>query len=125
MKATRRRERRETNHRSLTLANVERPSEVTHDVHPPIRLGVFGDPAAHPLAPQMQNAALRAFKINVQYARLHIRPNELRAALGFVRELDFVGINLTSCSYVLDIAESLPATRAKETNPFSVSQMLH
>jgi shikimate dehydrogenase len=50
---------------------------------------------AHSLSPQMQNAALRAFEINMQYARFHIRPNELRAALGFVRELDFVGINLT------------------------------
>jgi shikimate dehydrogenase len=50
---------------------------------------------AHSLSPQMQNAALRAFDINMQYARFHIRPNELRSALNFVRELDFVGINLT------------------------------
>jgi shikimate dehydrogenase len=78
-----------------TLADLERWSEVTSDVDPPIRLGIFGDPVAHSLSPQMQNAALRAFEINMQYARFHIRPNELRAALGFVRELDFVGINLT------------------------------
>jgi shikimate dehydrogenase len=43
----------------------------------------------------MQNAALRAFEINMQYARFHIRANELRSALRFIRELDFVGINLT------------------------------
>jgi len=78
-----------------TLADLERWSEVTRDVDPPIQLGVFGDPVAHSLSPQMQNAALGAFKINVQYARFHIRPNELRAALGFVRELDFIGLNLT------------------------------
>src|SRR5262249_3373195 len=78
-----------------TLADLERWGEVTHDVGPPIRLGVFGDPVAHSLSPQIQNAALRAFEINMQYARFHIRPNELRAAVGFVRELDFVGINLT------------------------------
>jgi shikimate dehydrogenase len=78
-----------------TLADLERWSEITRDIDPPIRLGVFGDPVAHSLSPQMQNAALRAFEINTQYARFHIRANELRSALRFVRELDFVGINLT------------------------------
>jgi shikimate dehydrogenase len=78
-----------------TLADLERWSEITREINPPIRLGIFGDPVAHSLSPQMQNAALRAFDINMQYARFHIRPNELRSALNFVRELDFVGINLT------------------------------
>src|ERR1044072_7972936 len=78
-----------------TLADLERWSEITHEINPPIRLGIFGDPVAHSLSPQMQNAAFRAFDINMQYARFHIRPNELRSALNFVRELDFVGINLT------------------------------
>ena len=78
-----------------TLADLEKWSEVTRDVDPPIRLGIFGDPVAHSLSPQMQSAALRAFEINTQYARFHIRPNELRSALSFLRELDFVGINLT------------------------------
>jgi shikimate dehydrogenase len=78
-----------------TLADLEKWSEVTRDVNPPIRLGVFGDPVAHSLSPQMQNAALSTFEINMQYTRFHIRPNELRAALGLLRELDLVGINLT------------------------------
>jgi shikimate dehydrogenase len=78
-----------------TLADLEKWSEVTRDTDPPIRLGVFGDPVAHSLSPQMQNAALRAFEINMQYARFHIRSTELRSALRFIRELDFVGINLT------------------------------
>jgi shikimate dehydrogenase len=78
-----------------TLADLEKWSEVAREINPPIRLGVFGDPVAHSLSPQMQNAALRAFEINMQYARFHIRPNELRSALRFLRELDFVGINLT------------------------------
>jgi shikimate dehydrogenase len=78
-----------------TLADLERWSEVAREIVPPIRLGVFGDPVAHSLSPQMQNAALHAFEINMQYARFHIRPNELRAAFGFMRDLDFVGINLT------------------------------
>jgi shikimate dehydrogenase len=78
-----------------TLADLERWSEITREIDPPIRLGVFGDPVAHSLSPQMQNAALRAFEINMQCARFHIRANELRSALRFLRELDFVGINLT------------------------------
>jgi shikimate dehydrogenase len=78
-----------------TLADLERWGEVTRDINPPIRLGVFGDPVAHSLSPQMQNAALRALQINMQYARFHIRPNELRKALNLVRELDFLGLNLT------------------------------
>jgi shikimate dehydrogenase len=78
-----------------TLADLENWSKVTRDVDPPIRLGVFGDPVAHSLSPQMQNAALRACKIDMQYARFHIRGNELRSALRFLRALDFVGVNLT------------------------------
>jgi len=78
-----------------TLADLEHWSETARDTDPPIRLGVIGDPVAQSLSPQMQNAALRAFEVNMQYARFHIRVNELRSALRFVRELDFVGINLT------------------------------
>jgi shikimate dehydrogenase len=77
------------------LADLEKWHDITRDIDPPVRLGVFGDPVAHSLSPQMQNAALRTFEINMQYARFHIRGNELRSALRFIRELDFVGINLT------------------------------
>jgi len=65
------------------------------DIDPPIRLGVFGDPVEHSLSPQMQNAALKHCKIDIQYARFHILPNELREALDLVRKKEFVGINLT------------------------------
>jgi shikimate dehydrogenase len=78
-----------------TLADVENWGEAARDVEPPIRLGVFGDPIAHSLSPQMQNAALKHCNIDMQYARFHIRANELRSALRFLRELDFIGINLT------------------------------
>jgi shikimate dehydrogenase len=78
-----------------TLADLEKWVEIAGDIDPPIRLGVFGDPVAHSLSPEMQNAALRACEVDAQYARFHIRPNELRSALGFLRSLDFVGVNLT------------------------------
>ena len=78
-----------------TLADLENWREAMRDIDPPIGLGVFGDPVAHSLSPQMQNAALKHCKIGMQYARFHIRANELRSALRFLRELDFIGINLT------------------------------
>jgi shikimate dehydrogenase len=78
-----------------TLADLEKWDDVARDIDPPIRLGVFGDPVAHSLSPDMQNAALRACEINAQYVRFHIRPNELRSALRFLRKLDFIGVNLT------------------------------
>jgi shikimate dehydrogenase len=78
-----------------TLADLEKWDEIARDIDPPIRLGVFGDPVAHSLSPQMQNTALRACGIDAQYTRFHIRANELRSALLFLRNLDFVGVNLT------------------------------
>jgi shikimate dehydrogenase len=78
-----------------TLADLENWSKAAGDIDPPIRLGVFGDPVAHSLSPQMQNAALDACEIGMQYARFHIRASELRSALRFLRGRDFIGINLT------------------------------
>src|SRR5260370_32210387 len=65
------------------------------DVDPPIRLGVFGDPVEHSLSPQMQNVAIKHCKIDMQYARFHISPDELREAKDLIRKLEFVGVNLT------------------------------
>jgi shikimate dehydrogenase len=78
-----------------TLADLEDWSKTAGDIDPAIRVGVFGDPVAHSLSPQLQNAALRACEIDMQYARFHVRPSELRPALLLLRELDFIGINLT------------------------------
>ena len=78
-----------------TLADLEKWPEVVRENDPLISLGVFGDPVAHSLSPRMQNAALRACDIDMQYGRFHIRSNELRSALRFLRQLNFVGINLT------------------------------
>jgi shikimate dehydrogenase len=87
--------KKETTTQRYTLADLENWREAARDIDPPIRLGVFGDPVAHSLSPQMQNAALKHCKIDMQYARFHVRANELRSALHFLRELDFVGVNLT------------------------------
>jgi shikimate dehydrogenase len=62
---------------------------------PPIRLGVLGDPVAHSLSPQMQNAAVEKSGLEMFYARFQIAPSELQAALELLSPLDFVGVNLT------------------------------
>jgi shikimate dehydrogenase len=78
---------------AYTFANLKNWNKAKGD--PPTRLGVFGDPVAHSLSPQMQNAALKHAKINMQYARFRILRNELQDALKLMRSLDFVGVNLT------------------------------
>lgn len=87
-------EQKQTTER-YTLADLEHWDQIARDIDPPIRLGIFGDPVAHSLSPEIQNAALRACEIDAQYARFHVRPNELRLALRFLRNLDFAGVNLT------------------------------
>jgi shikimate dehydrogenase len=91
-----------------TLADLQN----WQDVDPPIRLGVFGDPVLHSLSPQMQNAALKHCQIDMQYVRFQISPDELREALNFIRDLKFVGLNLTvphkiaALKFVDDLEES-------------------
>jgi len=70
-------------------------ADLQKGIDPVIRLGVFGDPVEHSLSPQMQNAALKQCKIEMQYARFHISPSELREAFDLIRKLEFVGLNLT------------------------------
>jgi shikimate dehydrogenase len=78
----------------------------------PICLGVLGDPVAHSLSPQIQNAALESCKIDMRYARFQIAPNELEEALRLIRVLDFVGVNLTvphkiaACALMHDLDEN-------------------
>ena len=78
-----------------TLADLQSWTEASREVDPPIRLGVFGDPVAHSLSPEIQNAALKACQIDIQFARFHIRPEELGSAIALLLKLDFVGANLT------------------------------
>jgi shikimate dehydrogenase len=78
-----------------TLADLQDCERKHRKLKPPIRLGVLGDPIAHSLSPQMQNAALGHYGIDMQYARFQISRDELKPALDLVRTLDFVGVNLT------------------------------
>jgi shikimate dehydrogenase len=78
----------------------------------PIRLGIFGDPVAHSLSPQIQNAALKVSEIDMQYGRFQISPDELGEALKLIRALDFVGGNVTAphkiaaCAFVHEVDDN-------------------
>jgi shikimate dehydrogenase len=87
----------------------------------PIRLGVLGDPVAHSLSPQIQNAALAACKIEMQYGRFQISPDELGEALKLIRALDFVGANLTvphkiaACAFMHELDDNARRVGAVNT----------
>jgi shikimate dehydrogenase len=109
-----------------TIADLRRWDDVVRGIDPTIRLGVLGDPVAHSLSPQMQNAALQACNIKMQYARFHILPNELKDALKMAGELDFVGLNLTvphkipTAGYLHELDES--AQRVGAVNGIAISK---
>jgi shikimate dehydrogenase len=78
-----------------TLADLRDWKAAAGDLKPPIRLAVIGDPVAHSLSPQMQNAALRDCGVDMQYARVQLRETELAEACELVRQNQFVGLNVT------------------------------
>ena len=59
------------------------------------QLAVLGDPVVHSLSPLMQNAALEARQLPYRYDRLLVRPDELETAFACLRDLGFIGWNLT------------------------------
>ncbi len=86
---------RNMEHAVYTFADLQKWEEKTAGISPPLRLAVFGDPVAHSASPQMHNAALERLGINARYTRLHIRPDELEAALHLLPERGFIGANIT------------------------------
>jgi len=78
-----------------SLADLQDWRKASGGAKAPIRLGVIGQPIAHSLSPEMQNAALAESKFKMRYARFEIAPDELQVALESLPRLDFVGVNLT------------------------------
>ncbi|HEX4631017.1 MAG TPA: shikimate dehydrogenase [Chthoniobacterales bacterium] len=78
-----------------TLADLKDWHKASGAAKPPVRLGVIGEPVAHSLSPEMQNAALSEAKLKMRYGRFEIAPAELRATLEILPQLNFVGVNLT------------------------------
>lgn len=61
----------------------------------PVLLGVFGDPIGHSKSPAMHNAALATAGVNGLYMPLHVRPEQLEAAVKGIVALGYRGVNVT------------------------------
>jgi shikimate dehydrogenase len=78
-----------------TLADLKDWKKAVPQLEPPVRLGLFGDPVAHSRSSQMQNAALKHYGMEMQYACFQIGPEDLGTALRLLPNLNFIGANLT------------------------------
>ncbi len=92
----------------------------------PARLAVLGWPVAHSASPQMHQAALDASAIDARYIRLAVEPGGIPFALGRLRELAFIGCNVTvphklaalaACGAVASGAQALGAVNTVRFDP--------
>lgn len=61
----------------------------------PARLAVIGHPIAHSASPKMHQSALDAFGMDMRYIRLDVEPGQVAEAFSRMRELGFIGCNVT------------------------------
>jgi len=66
-------------------------------IAPTTRLvALIGHPVAHSLSPRMQNAAFAARGLDLAYVALDVPPERLEGALRGLRDLGFLGANVTA-----------------------------
>lgn len=61
----------------------------------PARLAVIGFPVAHSLSPGMHQPALDEAGMDARYIKLEVQPNQVRQAFARMRDLGFLGCNVT------------------------------
>ena len=61
----------------------------------PAKLAVLGYPVAHSASPELHQPALDAFGIDCSYIRLEVEPGRLPQAFSKMKELGFIGCNVT------------------------------
>lgn len=61
----------------------------------PARLAVIGYPVAHSLSPRMHQPALDEAGIDARYIKLEVEPGQVAEAFDRMRELGFIGCNVT------------------------------
>lgn len=80
----------------------------------PARLAVIGHPVAHSASPQMHQPSLDAAGIDARYIRLDIEPGQVGEAFNRMRELGFIGCNVT-------VPHKLEAMEHCEVHPDAVA----
>ncbi len=63
--------------------------------HPPVGLAVVGDPVSHSKSPFFHNAALRSCGLEMQYARVHARPELFAETVAALARQGCRGLNVT------------------------------
>jgi shikimate dehydrogenase len=58
-------------------------------------LGILGNPLSHSYSPSMHNMAIERLKLDLVYVPLKVETSGLDACLRAIRELDFLGVNVT------------------------------
>lgn len=71
----------------------------------PARLAVIGHPIAHSASPKMHQAALDAHDIDARYIRIDVEPGQVGECFLRMRELGFIGCNVT-VPYKLEAMEN-------------------
>lgn len=77
------------------LSDLASREDLDQGANKPARLAVIGNPIKHSASPAMHQAALDAAGLEMRYIRLEIEPGEVSQALNRMRELGFVGCNVT------------------------------
>ena len=90
-----------------TLTDLDNPAVVNPPDAKPAKLAVIGNPVAHSRSPQLHQPALDALGIEARYIRLQLEPGELATACAKMKDLGFVGTNVTvpHKEIVMDIAD--------------------
>lgn len=78
-----------------TITDLEDRSLLDEGADKPAKLAVIGWPVAHSASPQMHQAALDALNIDVRYIRLEVPEGRTAEAFDRMRELGFIGCNVT------------------------------
>ena len=67
-------------------------------------LGILGDPVSHSLSPLMHNHACEAMGLDLCYVPLHVKADQLAAAIAGLRAMQFLGANVTIPHKVMAVA---------------------
>ncbi|MFD2303044.1 shikimate dehydrogenase [Roseibacillus ishigakijimensis] len=78
-----------------TLSDLADEAALNPAGEKPAKLAVIGHPVAHSQSPQLHQPALDAHQLEARYIRLDLEPGELAEAFARMKQLGFVGCNVT------------------------------